>query len=221
MQLEKEYFHAMRTADWRTLFRAQQRDGLGGRKMQELIQLIKDATPFALKFMAAGGIVIWVVLSIMRKRPAPILLTFATALYLGYLLHGTCVNRIKSWEHLLTWNLPDFDSVWWNFELGARTRMTAVHAVFNVALFVPWGALGTCYQRKMGAGFLVLLSGMLMSVCIEFFQVTHGMAFDLGDVLTNSIGTAAGCVLGLPVLLINGWIYKRKRRRGKNPDRKK
>lgn len=186
--------------------------------MRELIRMIEEATPFALKFMAAGGIAMWVMLSIIRRRPAPPLLVFATALYLGYLMHGTVVNRIQSWEHLMTWNLPDFDSVWWNFELGARTRTTAVHAVFNVALFVPWGVLGMCYQRKVGAGFLVLLSGMLMSVFIEFFQITHGMAFDLGDVLTNSIGTAAGCIAGLPATLINGWIYNRKNRRRKKND---
>ena len=86
----------------------------------------------------------------------------------------------------------------------------------NVALFMPWGFLGMCYQRKFGAGFLVLLSGMLMSLFIEFFQVCHGMVFDLGDVLTNSIGTAAGCVLGLPFLLIKAWIYSRRRKKRKN-----
>ena len=63
--------------------------------------------------------------------------------------------------------------------------------------------------------FILLLTGALMSAGIEFFQVTHGMAFDLGDVLTNSIGTAAGCVVGLPATLVNGWIYNRRRRRGK------
>ena len=183
--------------------------------MQELIRLIEEATPFALKFMVAGGLIRWVGLSVIRRRLAPLPLVLMTALYLGYLMHGTVVNRIQSWEHLMTWNLPDFDSVWWNFELGARTRTTAVHAVFNVALFVPWGCLGMCYQRKVSMGFVVLLTGMLMSVCIEFFQITHGMAFDLGDVLTNSIGTAAGCVVGLPATLVNGWIYNRRRRRGK------
>lgn len=182
--------------------------------MQDLIRMIREAAPFACVFGAVGGVVAWIALSIIRRRMAPLPLVLVSALYMGFLLHGTVVNRIDSWEELLRWELPDFSSVWWNFELGARTRTTAAHAVLNVALFVPWGFLGMCYQRKAGAGFLVLLSGMLMSVCIEFFQITHGMSFDLGDVLTNSIGTAAGCVAGIPVMLINGLIYSRRRRWG-------
>lgn len=184
--------------------------------MSDLIRMIREAAPFALAFGAAGGILAWIVLSLIRRRLAPLLLTLASAVYLGFLLHGTCVNRMDGLADFLQWELPDFDTVWWNFELGARTRMTAVHAVLNVALFVPWGFLGMCYQRTWGSGFLVLLSGMLMSVCIEFFQVTHGMSFDLGDVLTNSIGTAAGCVVGMPVMLINGWVARRRKRRKRN-----
>ncbi len=183
--------------------------------MQDLIRMIREAAPFACIFGAVGGVVAWIALSIFRGRFAPLPLMLVSAVYVGFLLHGTCVNRIDGLEELMRWKLPDFDSVWWEFELGARTRTTAVHAVLNAAMFVPWGFLGMCYQRKWGAGFLVLLSGMMMSAGIEFFQITHGMVFDLGDVLTNSIGTAAGCVAGLPVTLINGWIYNRKKRRRK------
>ena len=138
-----------------------------------------------------------------------------SALYMGFLLHGTVVSRLDSWEELLRWRLSDFDTVWWNFELGARTELTAMHAVFNVALFVPWGLLGMCYQRKAGTGILVLLSGMAMSAGIEFFQVCHGLSFDLGDLLTNSVGTAIGCIAGLPAMFVNMWIYNKRRHRRK------
>ena len=134
---------------------------------------------------------------------------------MGFLLHGTIVGRVDRLRDFLEWEPPDFGSVWWQFELGARTIVTAKHAVLNIALFVPWGFLGMCYQRKFGAGFLVLLSGILMSGFIEFFQVCHGMVFDLGDVLTNSIGTAAGCVAGLPVMFVNMWIYSRRKKKRK------
>ena len=183
--------------------------------MRELINMIEEAAPFAFLFGAVGGLITWIVLSLIRKRFAPLPLILVSALYLGFLLHGTIVGRVDRLRDFLEWELPDFHSVWWQFELGARTVLTAKHAVFNIALFVPWGFLGMCYQRKIGAGFLVLLSGMLMSGFIEFFQVCHGMVFDLGDVLTNSIGTATGCVAGLPVTLINGWIHNRRRRRRK------
>lgn len=183
--------------------------------MQDLMTMIEAAAPFACAFGAVGGLIAWITLSLIRRRIAPLLLILISALYVGFLLHGTIVGRVDRLRDFLVWNLPDFDSVWWQFELGARTRLTATHAVFNIALFMPWGLLGMFYQRKVGAGFLVLLSGVLMSVMIEFFQVCHGMVFDLGDVLTNSMGTAAGCVVGLPATLINGWIYNRRKRRGR------
>ena len=185
--------------------------------MQELVNMMNEAAPFAIVFGAVGGLIAWITLSLIRKRIAPLPLILVSAVYMGFLLHGTIVGRVDRLREFLEWELPDFGSVWWQFELGARTRMTAKHAVLNVALFVPWGFLGMCYQRKFGAGFFVLLSGILMSLFIEFFQVCHGMVFDLGDVLTNTVGTAAGCVAGLPVMLINGWIYNRKKRRRKKP----
>ena len=183
--------------------------------MQDLMQMIEAAAPFALKFMTIFGSAAWVLLSIVRRRLAPLPLALASALYLGFLLHGTVVSRLDEWSDLFRWQMPDFDSVWWNFELGARTRLTAMHAVFNVALFVPFGMIGMCWQRKAGMGFIVLLCGMLTSAGIEFFQVTHGMAFDLGDVLTNSIGTAVGCIAGLPATLFNGWVYRRRMKKRK------
>ncbi len=185
--------------------------------MQDLMTMIKAAAPFACAFGAVGGLIAWITLSLIRKKFAPLPLILLSALYMGFLLHGTIVGRVDRLRDFLQWELPDFDSVWWQFELGARTIVTAKHAVANIALFVPWGFLGMCYQRKFGAGFLVLLSGIMMSLFIEFFQVCHGMVFDLGDVLTNTVGTAAGCVAGLPVMLINGWIYNRKKRRRKKP----
>lgn len=67
--------------------------------------------------------------------------------------------------------------------------------------FVPWGFLGPLYFRK-GYGFAVcILGGIAMSVLIETFQLFLGIFFDLGDVLTNSLGTLAGCLLCAPIFL--------------------
>ncbi len=192
----------------------------GGDGMRDMINMIREAAPFAAVFALAGGGIAGIIISAVRRRRASILLTLMSALYIGFLLHGTVVGRLSSWSDLLEWRLPDFSTVWWQFELGARTHTTAVHAVLNMALFVPWGLLGMCWQRRPGAGFIVLLSGVLMSAGIEFFQVTHGMVFDLGDVLTNSIGTAAGCIAGIPALLFNRWMYNRRMRRSRRrPER--
>ncbi len=186
--------------------------------MQTLDKMIYAAAPFAVRFMLLAGGLAWIVMRLIRKRWTPILLTLASALYIGFLLHGTCISRMDGWRDFFRFQLPDFNTVWWEFELAAHTDMTNLHAMYNVALFVPWGFLGMCWQRSGWTIGLVLLSGILMSVSIEFFQVTHGLVFDMGDVLTNSVGTLLGCIAGLPVTGINALIYyirhrKRKRRK--------
>ncbi len=183
--------------------------------MQSLEMMIRDAVPFAFRFMLLAGGAAWVMLMLIRRRWTSILLTLTCALYMGFLLHGTCVSRMDGWRDFFRFNLPDFGSVWWEFELAAHTDLTNMHAMYNVALFVPWGFLGMCWQRRGWVMGLVLLSGILMSVSIEFFQVTHGLVFDMGDVLTNSVGTLIGCFAGLPITGINALIYyfRHKKRR--------
>ena len=189
--------------------------------MPELLLMINEAAPFAMKFTAFFGVSAWILLSLIRRRPAPLPLILVSALYIGFLLHGTVVSRLTRWSDLLHWQMPDFSTVWWSFELSARTPITAMHASFNFVLFAPWGMLGMCYQRKPRMGLLVLLSGILASASIEFFQVCHGMSFDLGDLLTNSVGTAAGCIAGLPVTLFNGWMHDLKERKKPQRTRKR
>ena len=179
--------------------------------MRELLEIIREAAPFAVRFMLVGGSVLWIASCLRRRRMGPVILAFATALYLGFLLHGTCVNRVSSWREFFVVERTNWN-VRWNFELAARTRYSAAHALFNVALFVPWGLLGMCWQKRPWMGFLVLLSGILMSFAAETFQLCHDMTPDLGDVLTNSIGTAAGCVLGLPAVYLNRWLDNQRKK---------
>ena len=184
--------------------------------MQSVEMMIREAAPFAFRFMLIGGGAAWVVLMLIRKRWTSILLTLACALYMGFLLHGTCVSRIDGWRDFLRFRLPDFSTVWWEFELAAHTDLTNMHAMYNVVLFIPWGFLGMCWQRRGWVIGLVVLSGIMMSVSIEFFQVTHGLVFDMGDVLTNSVGTLIGAFAGLPVTLINALVYHISRRKRRN-----
>ena len=185
--------------------------------MQSLEGMIRSAAPFAFRFMLIAGGAAWVVLMLIRRRWTSVLLTLVSALYMGFLLHGTCVGRMDGWRDFFRVQLPDFDTVWWEFELAAHTDLTNMHAMYNVALFIPWGFLGMCWQRRGWVMGPVLLGGIVMSVFIEFFQVTHGMVFDMGDVLTNSVGALIGCIAGLPVTGMNALVYhiSRKKRRKK------
>lgn len=91
--------------------------------------------------------------------------------------------------------------------LEATLRSRAVlQVVFNVLLFVPWGVF---VRRYLGHGLgVTVLSGLVASVLIEATQYTGawglvGCAYrvaDIDDVLTNTLGTLIGAVIG-PVVL--------------------
>lgn len=81
-----------------------------------------------------------------------------------------------------------------------------LQAVFNIALFVPWGALARRYFGMRA--WTALLSGFVASVAIEVAQGTalFGLApcvyrvADVDDVILNTLGAGVGALLA-PVVL--------------------
>ncbi len=167
----------------------------------DLLRMIQAATPFAVGFMMVFGGGLWLIVKRFWGRQASLLLYLICALYVGYLMHGTVVSRMSCWKELFEWEITAWSGCAF---LRDTDRTWILHALFNVALFVPWGFLGMCGQKRIRYTFPVFASGILMSAAIECFQGFHGMIFDLGDLMSNSIGTAVGCLAGVPVTLFNG-----------------
>lgn len=79
---------------------------------------------------------------------------------------------------------------------------------FNFVLFVPLGFF-LKYRYRKGLVFTVL-AGFALSLTVEFTQLTGDWGlypcayrlFDVDDLLTNTVGTAAGWVLAVPLMRV-------------------
>ncbi|NLO86355.1 MAG: VanZ family protein [Clostridiales bacterium] len=162
--------------------------------MIELIELAIDALPFAMAFCVVATIVSYIIGYCFGRRPTLWKVLIAT-LYLGCLLYGTIIDRIADWSELWIWEMPhSFDM---GFQLTLNDANSAIHGLFNIALFIPWGICGIFFCKRIYGGLVVILSGCLMSGFIEIFQVFHGMSFDGSDFVLNTIGCIIGVLLAL------------------------
>lgn len=94
-------------------------------------------------------------------------------------------------------------------ESGSATSFAVLQVVFNVALFVPWGAF---VRRYFGWSIAAATgSGFCVSLLVESTQGTgvwgvYGCAYrvaDVDDLITNTTGALIGAALA-PLLL--GWV---------------
>lgn len=78
----------------------------------------------------------------------------------------------------------------------------------NVLAFMPLGVLIPMAFPGMDHWWEVLLHSFWLSLCIELFQlVSHFGAFDVDDILLNTVGG----VLGFAVFILARWIYRKRR----------
>ncbi len=73
-------------------------------------------------------------------------------------------------------------------------------ALLNVILFLPFGFFltilwGTCRSRKQ-----ILIWGFSLSLCIELLQIFTFRVTDVNDLITNTLGTLLGWMLGCRVV---------------------
>ncbi|MFL6088536.1 MAG: VanZ family protein [Aeromicrobium sp.] len=66
--------------------------------------------------------------------------------------------------------------------------------IANIALFIPFGVMGTWLVRRVG---WVIAAGIATSALIELAQLTWspGRVAELADVVKNGLGTVIGCGL--------------------------
>ena len=70
----------------------------------------------------------------------------------------------------------------------------------NIAWFVPWGLFFRAYLAK--PAWISVLSGTLLSLFIEVMQFVFGTGYsEIDDLILNTLGAAAGCILGSIYLL--------------------
>lgn len=74
------------------------------------------------------------------------------------------------------------------------------NSALNVLLFVPLGLLLPMIWDKYRIGRETVLFGFGMSAAIELLQILTYRATDINDLLTNTLGTALGFLLGKRIL---------------------
>jgi glycopeptide antibiotics resistance protein len=63
----------------------------------------------------------------------------------------------------------------------------------NVVGFIPFGFILPVILKKFRSGFLIILSGFTLSLCVEVLQLIMRVGcFDVDDLILNTLGAALG-----------------------------
>lgn len=101
------------------------------------------------------------------------------------------------WFILLYWDFTCINtrlfSFAFDFELHLLDFIDA-EDVFNLLMFLPFGVLYPLFRRKDGWG-RTLLAGLFLVVGIELLQPIFGRAFDINDVVLDTLGVSLSATL--------------------------
>lgn len=81
-----------------------------------------------------------------------------------------------------------------------RYMLQDTSTYWNLLMFVPLGCLLPMLRGKFRSFSKTLLLGFVMSVFIEFLQLFTYRATDVNDLITNTLGTVLGYLLGMLLL---------------------
>lgn len=124
------------------------------------------------------------------------LLFIIYVLLLAYLLFfSEGYGRVAEAEREYRYNLVPFVEIrrFWIYreQLGSFALFTNIFG--NVIGFIPYGFILPVIVRRFRSGFLIILSGFALSLCIETIQlVTKVGCFDVDDMILNTSGAAIG-----------------------------
>lgn len=125
-----------------------------------------------------------------------IILFIVYVLLLIYLLFfSEEYGRIADVEREYRYNLIPFVEIrrFWIYrsQLGAFAVFTNIFG--NVVGFIPYGFILPIIHRSLRSGFLIILSGFALSLCVETIQlITKVGCFDVDDMILNTLGAAIG-----------------------------
>ncbi len=154
-----------------------------------------EALPIAL----AAAYLYWRKHRSMAQTKRELLWSSAFVCYLTGLLRLTlALKMIGNIWYFLFYRLPSGDSIRlfnfeFDFELDFFEHLRSEN-VFNLLMYLPFGVLYPLARRKDGWG-RTLLAGLLLVVGIELLQPIFGRAFDINDVVLDTLGTSLSATL--------------------------
>lgn len=96
------------------------------------------------------------------------------------------------------YNLVPFLEIrrFWKYRETLGTRSVYINLFGNILGFIPYGMILPVILPKMRQGFLVVLSGLMLSLGVEVLQLVTGAGcFDVDDLLLNSLGAFVGYLI--------------------------
>ena len=93
-------------------------------------------------------------------------------------------------------NLADYDI----------KREMLLNIIGNFAMFIPTGIMTPLIYKNLGSFKKVMLTGFLISLCIEILQLPFAVrASDVDDLILNT----AGCLAGYGIFALIRWVKRR------------
>ena len=171
-----------------------------------------EVLPFAL--LAA---VIYGIIRYRNDRATPILRKILSCCFVCYLTGLVCLVLLLKpigalWYLILHGHSGGFDIrffEWtYSFVPTLSPRLTG-EQVGNIFMFLPFGILFPFFKK--GAGFFsTVLWGFICSSVIEFLQPIFGRAFDVNDIILNTLGAIISALI---FLLLKKLFKKNKKER--------
>lgn len=134
-----------------------------------------------------------------RIRQIGILLFVVYVLLLIYFLFfSEGYGRLAEEERIYRYNLKPFVEIqrFWVYRTQVGLSAFFMNIFGNVIGFIPLGFILPVIGRRWRSGFLIVLSGFSLSLCVETIQlVTKVGCFDVDDLILNTAGAAVGYLL--------------------------
>ena len=131
----------------------------------------------------------------MIRRMGIVLFAVYVILLIYFLFFSEEYGRVAQAERVYRYNLVPFVEIrrFWVYreQLGAFAVFTNIFG--NVIGFLPFGFILPVIFRRMNSGFLICISGFILSLTVEVIQlVTKVGCFDVDDLFLNTLGGLLG-----------------------------
>ena len=138
----------------------------------------------------------------MKKETKHIIRTLGAVLFILYVLaliyflfFSEEYGRVAMEEREYRYNLIPFVEIrrFWIYREQLGTFAVFSNIFGNVIGFLPFGFILPVIFRRMNSGFLICVSGFILSLTVEVIQlVTKVGCFDVDDMILNTLGAALG-----------------------------
>ena len=156
-----------------------------------------EVLPFALIVAAVYGMIRY-----KKDHETPLIRKILSSAFVCYLTGLVClVTLIKPigalWYYIIYHQSGGFDIRFFELEYNFTPdffRHLNGESIGNFLMFLPFGFLFPFFGKNTGIKKTVLC-GFACSVCIEILQPIFGRAFDINDIIMNTLGVLVSAVL--------------------------